>query len=71
MDAAPAHDFQGRGAPRLLRHFEALERLTSACEGPSGRARLERELGRDLTAFLVNALSGGRASAERRLRLCA
>jgi hypothetical protein len=66
MDAAPAHDFQGRGAPRLLRHFEALERLTSLVDGPSGRARLESELGRDLTAFLVSAL----ASGERRLRLC-
>ena len=66
MDAAPAHDLQGRGAPRLLRHFAALERLTSAERGPSGRARLERELGRDLAAFLVGALAARGAAGERR-----
>ena len=55
MDAAPAHDLHGRGAPRLLRHFAALELLTSV-EGPSGRARLERELGCDLADLLVGAL---------------
>jgi len=52
MDAAPAHDLSGRGAPRLLRHFAALELLTRA-EGPSGRTRLEHELGCDLAALLV------------------
>ena len=57
MDAAPAHDLQGRGVPRLLRHFDALERLTGDADGPSGRARLERELGWDLAELLVGALT--------------
>ena len=56
IDAAPAHDLDGRGAPRLLRHFDALERLTRA-EGPSGRARLETEVGCDLAELLVGALA--------------
>jgi hypothetical protein len=70
MDAAPAHDLNGRGAPRLLRHFAALERLTSA-EGPSGRTRLESELGCDLAAFLVGALTRSRRVDEPALPLCA
>jgi hypothetical protein len=70
MDAAPAHDLQGRGTPRLLRHFAALERLTSA-DGPSGRARLERELGCDLAEFLVGALARSRPAEEDSLPLCA
>lgn len=61
MDAAPGHDFHGRGACRLLRHFAALERLTGD-DGPTGRVRLERELGLDLAELLVGALvrPGGR-----------
>ena len=55
MDAAPGHDFHGRGACRLLRHFAALERLTGD-DGPTGRVRLERELGLDLAELLVGAL---------------
>jgi hypothetical protein len=69
MDAAPAHDLQGRGAPRLLRHFAALERLTSA-ERPSGRARLESELGCDLTELLVGALARPRAGEATLLPVC-
>ncbi|HXV35008.1 MAG TPA: hypothetical protein VD769_13450 [Gaiellaceae bacterium] len=56
MDAAPAQDRHGRGAPRLLRHFAALDRLTRD-EGPTGRARLELELGGDLAHLLVDALA--------------
>jgi hypothetical protein len=70
MDAAPAHDLQGRGTPRLLRHFAALERLTSA-DGPSGRARLERELGCDLAELLVGALARSRPAEEHSLPHCA
>jgi hypothetical protein len=70
MDAAPAHDLRGRGAPRLLCHFAALERLTSA-DGPSGRTRLEGELGCDLTDLLIGALARPRAVNERSLPLCA
>jgi hypothetical protein len=56
MDAATAKYFHGRGAPRLLEHCAALERVTRG-EGPSARARLELELGGELTAFLVGALA--------------
>ena len=56
MDAAPAQDLHGRGAPQLLRHFAALELLTRD-EGPSGRARLELELGGDLADLLHEALA--------------
>jgi hypothetical protein len=70
MDAAPAQALQGRGAPRLLCHFAALERLTSA-GGPSGRARLERELGCDLADLLIGALARPRAVNERSLPLYA
>ena len=58
MDAAPAHDLHGRGAPRLLRHFAALDLLTRDGDGPCVRARLERELGCDLTGLLLDALAG-------------
>ena len=63
MDAAPAQELHGRGAPRLLRHFAALDLLTRDGEGPSVRTRLERELGRDLAGLLLDALArpGGRA----------
>jgi len=57
MDAAPAHDLQGRGVPRLLRHFAVLERLTGDVDGPTGRVRLERKLGCDLAELLVGALA--------------
>ena len=71
MDTAPAHDLHGRGAPRLLRHFAALELLTSA-DGPSGRTRLERELGCDLTDLLVGALvPAQRGPCEPAVPLCA
>ena len=69
MDAAPASDFHGRGAPRLLRHFALLDRLTSA-DGPSGRLRLEHELGCELADFLVGALASPR-DADDALALCA
>jgi hypothetical protein len=69
MDAAPGNDFHGRGAPRLLRHFAAYDRLTSA-DGPSGRLRLEHELGCDLAAFLVGALARPRAAGDA-VALCA
>jgi hypothetical protein len=63
MEAAPAHDLPGRGAPRLLRHVAALECLKPA-EGPSGRARLETEVGWDLAQLLIGALAHpGRAAA--------
>jgi hypothetical protein len=71
MDAAPAHDLQGRGAPRLLGHFAALERLTGD-DGPSGRARLEHELGSDLAELLVAALRSRTRNRETpRVSLCA
>jgi hypothetical protein len=47
----------GRGAPRLLEHCAALERVTGG-EGPSARARLELELGDDLANLLIGALAG-------------
>jgi hypothetical protein len=61
MDAAPADHLHGRGAPRLLRHFAVLDLLAEDREGPSGRLRLERELGSDLATFLVGALARPRA----------
>ena len=57
MDAAPAQHLDGRGAPRLLEHCAALERVTRG-ERPSARARLELELGGELAALLVAALAG-------------
>lgn len=56
MDAAPAHEPRRRGAPRLLDDFATFDRLTSG-EGPSGRLRLELEVGWELAEFLVGALS--------------
>ena len=67
MDTAPAHDLDGRGAPRLLRHVAALDLLTRDGEGPCVRARLERELGGDLTGLLLDALAG---PGSRRDRSC-
>ena len=69
MDAASASDFHGRGAPRLLRHFAVLDRLANA-DGPSGRLRLEHELGCELADFLVGALASPR-DADVSLALCA
>jgi hypothetical protein len=57
MEPAPAHDLHGRGVPRLLRHFAAIDRLTGDVDVPSGRARLEVELGCDLAGLLVWALA--------------
>ncbi len=70
MDAAAAHDLHGPGIPRLLRHFAAFERLTSNVDGPSGRVRLERELGCDLAELLVAALARPPAGGAS-LSLCA
>jgi hypothetical protein len=56
MDGPPIHRVQGRGAPRLLADFAALERITEG-EGPSGRHRLEVEVGCELADFLVSALA--------------
>ena len=70
MDAAAAHDLHGRGVLRLLRHFAALERLTADSDGPSGRARLEREVGCDLADLLVIALARPPAGGAP-LSLCA
>ncbi len=61
MDAAPAQGFEGRGAPRLLEHFAAFERITSG-DGPSARIRLEREVGWELAELLVGALAGAGGS---------
>lgn len=58
MDAASSHRSSGRGAPRLLAHFDALERVASG-NPLSARTRLERELGLELTERLVCALAGG------------
>jgi hypothetical protein len=70
MDAAPAQDLHGRGAPRLLRHFAALELLTQDA-GPSGRLRLERELGGDLADLLLEALARPARRCEWPVSLCA
>jgi hypothetical protein len=64
--AASTQDLHSRGAPRLLEHCAALERVTGG-EGPSARARLELELGGDLAELLVGAL----AAPGRRRRLAA
>lgn len=70
MDAAPAQDLHGRGAPRLLRHCAALELLTQDA-GPSGRARLERKLGGDLAELLLDALVRPARRCEWPVSLCA
>ena len=56
MDHPPTQGFQRRGAPRLLADFAALERITEG-DGPSGRHRLELEVGCELADFLVSALA--------------
>jgi hypothetical protein len=55
VDAASIHLY-GRGAPRLLEHCAALDRMTGG-ERPSARARLELELGGDLAELLIVALA--------------
>jgi hypothetical protein len=60
MDAASSQQLEGRGAPRLLEHCAVLARIT-APDAPSARARLERELGCELTELLVGALARPRA----------
>lgn len=62
MDAASSQQLRRRGAPRLLDDCAAFERL-AASEGPSARARLESELGRELAVLLLGALA---AAADRR-----
>ncbi|HET6696085.1 MAG TPA: hypothetical protein VFG85_06240 [Gaiellaceae bacterium] len=56
MDGLPIPRLQSRGAPRLLADFAALERITEG-DGPSGRHRLELEVGCELADFLVSALA--------------
>ncbi len=63
MDAASASFLNGRGAPRLLRQFAIVERLTRDNDWPSGRARLEREVGCELAELLVGALVSVRPPA--------
>lgn len=53
--AAPGHTGDARGAPRLLGHCAAVERLVQA-EGGTARARLEKELGGHLAGLLCRAL---------------
>jgi hypothetical protein len=53
--AAPGHTGDARGAPRLLEHCAAVERLVQADRG-TARARLEDELGGQLTGLLCRAL---------------
>jgi hypothetical protein len=48
----------GRGAPRLLEHCAAFERMIGA-EGRSARARLETLLGGELAGLLCRALTRG------------
>ena len=56
MDGPPIRRLQRRGAPRLLADFAALERITEG-DGPSGRHRLELEVGSEFADFLVSALA--------------
>ena len=57
MDDPAIHRLRGRGASRLFADFAALERITEG-DGPSGRDRLELEVGFELADFLVSALAG-------------
>jgi hypothetical protein len=63
MDSAPAQKLQGRGVPRLLAHVASLDRLARAGV-PSGRARLELQVGRRLAGLLVGSLARDASSAE-------
>jgi hypothetical protein len=61
VNAASIQHLKSRGAPRLLEHCAALDRVTGG-ERPSARARLDLELGGDLAELLVGALArSGRA----------
>ena len=62
MNAAAAQPFQGRGVHGILDDLDVLERVTTG-DGPSARERLEDELGDELAAFLIVALTSAR---ERR-----
>jgi hypothetical protein len=62
MDAASSQQLRRRGAPRLLDDCAAFERL-AARQRPSARARLESELGHELAALLLGALT---VTADRR-----
>ena len=53
--AAPGHTGEARGAPRLLEHCAAVERLVQA-EGGTARARLDNELGGHLAGLRCRAL---------------
>jgi hypothetical protein len=59
--AAPGHAGGSRGAPRLLEHCAAVERLVQA-ETESARTRLEGELGGRLAGLLCRALVQRRPS---------
>ncbi|HEX5468179.1 MAG TPA: hypothetical protein VFW80_03930 [Gaiellaceae bacterium] len=59
--AAPGRTGDARGAPRLLEHCAAVERLIDT-ESGSARARLEAELGGQLASLLCRALVQRRAS---------
>jgi hypothetical protein len=56
MDDAPAQKLQGRGMLRLLAHVASLDRLARA-DVPSGRTRLEHQVGRRLAGLLVASLA--------------
>jgi hypothetical protein len=59
MDAAAAgRPGDGRGAPRLLEHCAAVERMLGA-DRTTARIRLEAVLGDDLTTLLCRALTRG------------
>jgi hypothetical protein len=58
MHAAASRPGDGRGAPRLLRHCAAVERMLGP-DGRTARNRLETVLGGDLTTFLCTALTRG------------
>ena len=57
MDAAPGNRrLDERGAPRLLNHWEAFERMIGP-QGRSARARLDVVLGGELASLLCRALT--------------
>jgi len=59
--AAPGHAGAARGAPRILEHCAAVERLVQG-ESITARARLEGELGGHLAGLLCRALVQRRPS---------
>lgn len=67
--AAPGHSGSTRGAPRLLEHCAALERLTDSDLGDA-RARLELEVGGHLAELLCRALVQRRPSRAALLAVC-